>query len=172
MMMKALKGLVPRPIRRKIRNHLYEWQKARLFGDLAPLVPPVGMMYDGPPSLEEFKNNGEEFIRIYRNVCGLRPDEKMLDVGSGIGRKTLRLTQYFDDRAIYEGIDIAKSGVDWCREKITPRFPNFRFQQIDVYNKHYNTAGKYHASEYRFPFAGRILHLRYARLGLHAHAAG
>jgi SAM-dependent methyltransferase len=77
----------------------------------------------------------------------------MLDVGSGIGRKTLPLTQYFDSRAVYEGIDVAGAGVDWCRDRITRRFSNFRFQRINVYNKLYNPLGKYQPSEYQFPFA-------------------
>jgi len=109
-------------------------------------------MFDGPRTLEEFKANGEEFLKIYRDVAHLRPDERMLDVGSGIGRKTLPLTQYLSERAVYEGIDITKAGVDWCREKITARFPNFRFQHIDVYNKYYNPSGTCPPSEYRFPF--------------------
>lgn len=116
------------------------------------MVPAVEDMFDGPGSLEEFKSNGDEFLNIYKEICRLQPDEKMLDVGSGIGRKTLPLTQYFNDGAVYEGIDIAKAGVDWCRDKITSRFPNFHFQQIDVYNKYYNPLGRYQASEYRFPF--------------------
>ena len=110
-------------------------------------------MFDGPRSLEEFKSNGEEFLSIYREKCDLRPDEKMLDVGCGIGRKTLPLTQYLNEGAVYEGIDITKAGIDWCREKITSRFPNFHLQQVDVYNKHYNPNGKWPASKYRFPFA-------------------
>jgi SAM-dependent methyltransferase len=64
----------------------------------------------------------------------------------------LPLTQYFDERAVYEGLDITKQGIDWCREKITPRFPNFHFQQIDVYNKLYNPQGTYKAADYKFPF--------------------
>jgi SAM-dependent methyltransferase len=110
-------------------------------------------MFDGPQTMREFKTNGEEFLKIYKEICGLRPDEKMLDVGCGIGRKTLPLTQYFNERAVYEGIDITKAGIDWCRNKITPRFPNFHFQQIDVYNKYYNPGGTYQPSEYKFPFA-------------------
>jgi len=54
---------------------------------------------------------------------------------------------------VYEGIDITQSGIDWCREKITPQFPNFHFQQIDVYNNQYNPRGKHQASEYKFPYA-------------------
>jgi ubiquinone/menaquinone biosynthesis C-methylase UbiE len=110
-------------------------------------------MFDGPQSLEEFKANGEEFLKIYKEVCGLQPDERMLDIGSGIGRKTLPLIQYFNERAVYQGVDITKAGVDWCRDKITPRFPNFRFEQIDVYNIINNSRGKYQPSDYKFPFA-------------------
>src|SRR5262249_15616564 len=139
--------------RLRFRSYLNDRYKARLFGDLATFVPPVEMMFDGPASLEEFKSNGEEFLKIYRDVCGLTREEKMLDVGCGIGRKTLQLTRYFNGQAVYEGIDITRAGIDWCREKITPRFPNFRFQQIDVYNRYYNAAGKYRASQFRFPFA-------------------
>jgi ubiquinone/menaquinone biosynthesis C-methylase UbiE len=152
-MLNVVKRLIPFPVKRKISNYHANRYKARLFGALAPLVPAVEDMFDGPQSLEEFKANGEEFVKIYKEICGLQPDEKMLDVGSGIGRKTLPLTRYLNDRAVYEGIDITKAGIDWCREKITLRFPNFHFQQIDVYNKLYNPLGKYQPSEYKFPFA-------------------
>jgi SAM-dependent methyltransferase len=148
-----VKRLIPRPLKRKIRDYQANRLKEHLFGALAPLVPSVEHMFDGPQSLEEFKANGEEFLKIYKETCDLQPDEKMLDVGCGIGRKTLPLTQYLDERAVYEGIEITKIGVAWCREKITPLFPNFHFQQIDVYNKHYNPRGKYRPSEYEFPFA-------------------
>jgi SAM-dependent methyltransferase len=151
-MIGVVKKLIPRLVKQKIAAYQAKRDKDRLFGALAPLVPAVDEMFDGPQSLEEFKANGDEFLGIYKEIANLRPDERMLDVGSGIGRKTLPLTQYLSDRATYEGIDITKAGVDWCRERITPRFPNFRFQQIDVYNKHYNPTGQCRPSEYRFPF--------------------
>lgn len=150
--MSLMKKFVPLPLKRKFKEIQEDRLRSRLFGSLAPLVPPVACMYDGPPGLAEFKANGEEFLKIYRENCGLRTDERMLDIGCGTGRKTLPLTQYFDDRAVYEGLDITKQGIDWCREKITPRFPNFHFQQIDVYNKLYNPEGTHKAVEYKFPF--------------------
>jgi ubiquinone/menaquinone biosynthesis C-methylase UbiE len=151
--LKALKRLIPVRWKRRIRRYQQEREKVRLCGGLAPMVPPVEDMFDGPGSLAVFKANGEEFLNIYKEICRLQPDEKMLDVGSGIGRKTLPLTQYLNGQAVYEGIDIAKAGVDWCRDRITSRYPNFRFQQIDVYNKCYNPLGRHQASAYQFPFA-------------------
>jgi SAM-dependent methyltransferase len=75
-----------------------------------------------------------------------------LDVGSGIGRMALPLTRYLSERGTYDGIEIVPSGVKWCRKAITPRHPNFRFHEIDVYNLEYNPKGRLKADEYRFPF--------------------
>jgi SAM-dependent methyltransferase len=44
------------------------------------------------------------------------------------------------------------AGIDWCRQTITPRFPNFRFQLADIYNAHYHPAGTLTAAEYHFPY--------------------
>lgn len=150
--MRILAKFVPRPLKRAVRRRLDARLKARLFGALAPMVPDVEDMYDGPAGLEEFKANGEEFLRIYVDVCGLHRDERMLDVGSGIGRKTIPLTRYLSERATYVGIDVNRRGVEWCRERISARHPNFTFQQIDVYNELYNPGGTTQPAAYRFPF--------------------
>ena len=60
-------------IKNCVRSLLEARQRARLFGDLAPMVPPVWMMLDGPRNLEVFKENGEEFLKIYRDLGGLAP---------------------------------------------------------------------------------------------------
>jgi SAM-dependent methyltransferase len=123
------------------------------FGRHADLVPPIELMHDGPQSYKDFKQNGDEFFRHYVKLCGLKPDERVLDVGSGIGRKTLPLVKYLKAGGTYDGLELVKSGVDWCTRKYTSRYPNFRFHLIDVYNELYNPQGKYQAAEYRFPFA-------------------
>src|SRR5258706_11624631 len=66
----------------------YRYLTYRKFGRYAPLIPPIALMHDGPADYLEFKRDAEEFFRHYTNLCGLRPNEKMLDVGSGIRRKT------------------------------------------------------------------------------------
>lgn len=156
MTLTAVKKLVPHslrdPLGRALKNAQDHYWLAS-FGRHAGLVPPVELMHDGPPSYKDFRENGAEFFRYYLELCGLRPDEKILDVGSGIGRKTWPLVSYLSERGSYDGLELVKSGVEWCTEKYTTKYPNFRFQQIDVYNAHYNPEGRYQASEYRFPFA-------------------
>lgn len=150
-----IKRIVPRAMSeqlgRALRRTQDQYWLAR-FGRQSSLVPPVQLMHDGPQSYKDFKQNGAEFLSHYVKLCGLQPDEHMLDVGSGIGRKTLPLVNYLSERGSYDGLELVKSGVDWCTEKYTSRYPNFRFQLIDVYNKLYNPEGKNRADEYRFPF--------------------
>lgn len=114
--------------------------------------PPTHMMFDGPQDEAIFKANGEEFLRIYCDLCGLMPTESILDVGSGIGRKTIPLTYYLDPTGSYDGIDVTESGVKWCQENITSVCPNFRFQHIDVHAPGYFPEGTCKPENYRFPF--------------------
>lgn len=51
-----------------VKGYLQKRKTARLLGTLAPLVPGVEQMFDGPESLEAFQANGEEFFTIYTNV--------------------------------------------------------------------------------------------------------
>jgi ubiquinone/menaquinone biosynthesis C-methylase UbiE len=123
-----------------------------LLGRRDPLIPPTRLMFDGPRNISTFKKNGKEFLRYYIKLCNLKPNEKILDIGCGIGRKTVFLTKYLDENGRYEGFDIVKVGIEWCRKRISSKYPNFHFQLVDVFNNHYNPKGKYRASEYRFPF--------------------
>jgi SAM-dependent methyltransferase len=52
----------------------------------------------------------------------------------------------------YEGIDIVPRGIDWCRNHISTRYPNFHFQLADVENRAYNPNGRFRPTEYPFPF--------------------
>jgi SAM-dependent methyltransferase len=114
--------------------------------------PTVEAMFDGPQSVEAFMSDGAEFLGVCVDVCGLARNARVLDVGSGIGRKTIPLTTYLGPEARYEGLDPVQAGVDWCTENITAKYPNFRFQHVDVRTPGYNPAGSIKPSEFRFPF--------------------
>jgi SAM-dependent methyltransferase len=100
----------------------------------------------------DFKGIGGKFLHFFTELAGLEPNERVLDVGCGIGRMAIPLTQFLDKNGGYEGFDIVARSIDWCRDEITSRYPNFRFQLADVFNKVYNPHGRYKASEYVFPY--------------------
>ncbi len=99
-----------------------------------------------------FELVGQEFLGHFKNLADLKPDEQVLEVGCGIGRMAVALTGYLNAVGHYCGFDISRSGINWCRKNITPRFPNFEFERADIYNKMYNPNGRYQAHEYRFPY--------------------
>ncbi|MCB0116435.1 MAG: class I SAM-dependent methyltransferase [Caldilineaceae bacterium] len=117
-----------------------------------PLTPPRRLMFDGPRDPAIFKASGAEFLHYYVDLCGLRPDAHILDVGCGIGRKTIPLLGFLNGDGRYEGMDVNRVGIDWCTQHIARRHSNFNFQQIDVFNQRYNPSGSQQPHTYRFPF--------------------
>ena len=113
------------------------------------MTPPPERIFVGDG---DFKLTGDTFRNYFIELGGLKPDSTVLDVGCGIGRMAIPLTQYLSSKGEYWGFDVVKDGIDWCTEKITSRFPNFHFQLSDIHNQLYNPNGKYDAETYKFPY--------------------
>jgi SAM-dependent methyltransferase len=120
-----------------------------VFGRREQLIPPDWLDTGG--RRERFRETGDEFFRYFVELCNLKPDERVLDVGCGTGRMARPLTRYLAGGS-YDGLEIVAPSVSWCR-KAYRRYPNFRFHHADLFNKEYNPAGAIRTSEYRFPFA-------------------
>ena len=150
-----LKKYIPQSVKTVLKDNLWVWVKDtmdRVTGKRDENTPPTRLMFDGPIGVEEFKTNGREFKKIFLSLIKPSRSARILDIGSGVGRKTLPLTKYINKQGSYDGVEIVKKGVDWCREHITKRFPNFRFVHIDVYNGFYNPKGKIKPKGLTFPF--------------------
>lgn len=135
-------------VKRKIRYFLMEtidWVQGRK-NDLAPSRELISFVGGG------FKEVGEEFLKHFIELAALKPHEKVLDVGCGVGRMAVPLTTYLNESGHYEGFDIFTDGINWCSKNISTKYPNFHFQLADIYNKQYNPQGNLKASEYKFPF--------------------
>lgn len=113
------------------------------------LTPPESMIFVGNG---DFREIGNEFKRYFIELSNLRPNQRVLDVGCGIGRMAVPLTRYLSQEGEYNGFDIVKSGIDWCQTHISSRFSNFHFHHVDILNKAYNPSGKLRAKDFVFPF--------------------
>jgi SAM-dependent methyltransferase len=150
----GIRGNISRRLPVSLKRHLRFLMQLSLDGiDLLlnrrkDLVPPRHMNFVGD---SDYESTGKEFLDYFVKLGGLRPGDRVLEVGCGIGRMARPLTQYLQGGS-YEGIDIVQKGVDWCQRNISSRFSNFHFQLADVHNPAYNPNGRFQPTEYRFPF--------------------
>lgn len=121
-----------------------------LCGVKSEIEPPrtLSMHYGGG----NFHDIAFDFFRILLDHANLTRESHILDVGCGAGRIATPLQYYLKDTARYDGFDIMPMGIEHCRTKVTPVFPNFNFRQIDVFNSYYNPEGAVWPEEYTFPF--------------------
>ncbi|MBK8053320.1 MAG: class I SAM-dependent methyltransferase [Saprospiraceae bacterium] len=140
------------PDLRYLVRRIYYWP-LDLFSSFKPqkncIQPPKGLIYTGSG---DFEKTGQQFKEIFIRHCGLLPDHHVLDVGSGIGRIAIPLTGYISNAGRYEGFDIVRTGVDWCKKNITSTYPNFRFTHIDLKNDLYNLSTDQKAQNFIFPY--------------------
>lgn len=149
-MRERLKKLIPPPLRRGLRVlQAVPRYLARRVRPGGAMIPPPWKNFVGAG---DFTGIGREFLRHFVDIGGLRPEDRVLDVGCGIGRMAIPLTGFLRPPGEYHGFDIVPGGIEWCRARITTRHPHFHFHHLDVRNRHYNPSGTMTAEAVRFPF--------------------
>jgi SAM-dependent methyltransferase len=139
---------------RRRGRHLLDWASAALVdarlwirGKRDRELPPMRLRFVG---VGDFRAVGEELKDLLIRF-GLKPTDRVLDIGSGVGRVAIPLTHYLDAGGRYDGFDIVRRGITWCRRHITRHHPNFRFHHVRVRSSEYRERGT-SASGFRFPF--------------------
>jgi ubiquinone/menaquinone biosynthesis C-methylase UbiE len=143
--MGTLGRLLPYSVKTYLKTLHADWTRDEL-------TPPNRLIKIVGSTILDFKQIGENWVQAFVREAKLQPTERVLDLGSGCGRSAVALTKLLTPPGSYEGLEIVRESVDWCQAHITPKFPNFKFTHADVFNRHYNTGGKFKASEYRLPF--------------------
>jgi SAM-dependent methyltransferase len=112
------------------------------------LTPPRALHFVGGG---DFHHIGESFLGHFIKVCGLQPNERVLDIGCGTGRMAIPLLNFLDASGSYVGFDISEKAIRWCREHISARNERFSFYFSDIHNSEYNPKGRLRSTDYRFP---------------------
>ncbi len=121
----------------------------RLLGKHDPSLPPRWLRFVGGG---DFATVGARFVRHFRELADLRPDEDVLEVGCGVGRIARALAGYLAAHGSYHGFDVVADAIRWCRRTIAAAHPNFHFDHADLYNGGYNPTGRQRAADYTFPY--------------------
>jgi ubiquinone/menaquinone biosynthesis C-methylase UbiE len=119
-------------------------------------VPPRGYIFTGSPaSANNYLEQGIKQLNLLKKHTFLNPSDYVLDVGCGIGRTAIALTNYLDETGRYEGFDAVGKGVEWCNRKIKRDFTNFNFTFVPIYNDLYNNS-EIKANTYVFPYSDNL----------------
>lgn len=121
------------------------------------LIPPVRLMHDGPRGRDMFKQGLRNCVKQYESLLELprNANVDILDIGCGIGRKTIPLMEHLGPDSVYIGIDPVRSGIEWLNRNVASRDPRFRFIHADIYSKFYNPRGSIRPEDYRLPVPSR-----------------
>lgn len=96
-----------------------------------------------------FEPIGQMYFDYFRDLCAVKPSDKILDLGCGCGRMAVPFIGFLTNGE-YHGIDVEYPLIQWCKENITQ--PQFHFYLENIYNNRYNPHGVFKASEYKLPF--------------------
>jgi SAM-dependent methyltransferase len=119
-------------------------------GSLSPPAPPDHLL--AGVGWGDFWENGFHLVDLIGRFAALRPDDRVLDVGCGLGRVAWPLSRKLGETATYDGIDTVREYYEWCTGGLGLDPKRFRFHLSDIYNTFYNPAGAIRAADYRFPF--------------------
>jgi SAM-dependent methyltransferase len=123
--------------------------------------------YDIPVELMRLTGGGPDtfdaicdgHIGNLARYVGLEPHFTVLELGCGIGRDAIPLSQILDPTrgGRYIGIDISRPSIEWCVSNIQLRNPHFIFFHMDVADQLHNASGKVPATETYLPVPDRFV---------------
>jgi SAM-dependent methyltransferase len=87
----------------------------------------------------------------YAKYAPIDRDASVLEVGCGVGRDAIQLTEHLSSQGAYVGIDIIRPSIEWCQANITPRYPNFTFRYLDIKSQIHNSGGSLRVVDVKLP---------------------
>ena len=122
--------------------------KDRVSGRADRLVPPRRL---GFAEHSDFVSSGDELLTHCVELGGLQPSHAVLEVGCGSGRVARPLTGYLGSAGSYDGLDVDRAAIGWCRRRYA-RHRRFRFRVADVFDRRRNPGGTHVAADYPLPY--------------------
>jgi SAM-dependent methyltransferase len=125
--------------------------------------PPRRIRRGISPLWFDYTRTGRDQLEFFTELAGLRPTDRVLDIGCGVGRIARPLTGYLSGGGSYDGFDILPYMIEWDRQNISATYPNFRFHLAEIASSTNNQRdASLDAAEYRFAFGDDTFDFAYA----------
>ncbi|RYG85835.1 MAG: class I SAM-dependent methyltransferase, partial [Alphaproteobacteria bacterium] len=116
--------------------------------------------YDIPVDLAHMTGGGPDTFPIIadmhqaglRKWIDLKPTDRVLEVGCGIGRDAIPLTTFLTSGS-YVGVDIIAPSITWLKDNVATKHSNFDFVQLDISDDLHNPDGVMKTAEVQLPAA-------------------
>jgi SAM-dependent methyltransferase len=111
---------------------------------------PIDLMWKTGLGPDNFASISATHSAQVQKWTPILPHHRVVEIGCGIGRDAIPLTALLT-RGLYLGIDVLPDSIEWCQQAISPAFPNFSFQHMDVCSSLYNPAGTIEPTQVHIP---------------------
>lgn len=134
---------------------------------LPALVPPrqinpnIGFTPRRGDYAREFITSGDRVAAMLKSYGDLKPDQQVLDIGSGIGRIARALTAYLSKDGQYRGFDVDPRAVAWCQRSYSG-FSNFLFAYAPVGYINVKGRGSIRGEDLVFPYLDATFDLTFS----------
>jgi SAM-dependent methyltransferase len=159
-LLRKLAGFAPPGARRAVAGALVDLKSlpARL-SDPARRNEPWNFVHNVGNG--DFQAIGVMLLANLKDHAGLRPVDRVLDIGCGNGRVAAQLAPMLSGAGGYIGFDISRTGIAGCRRLFAGQ-PHMAFHHLDVWNGEYNAKGKVAEIDTVFPVADASIDLAFA----------
>jgi SAM-dependent methyltransferase len=134
---------------------------------LPALVPPrqinpnIGFTPRRGDYAREFTGSGDRVVAMLKSHGELKPEDHVLDIGSGIGRIARGLTTYLSADGEYRGFDVDPRAVAWC-QRAYRGFSNFSFAYVPVGYVNVKARGSIRGEDLVFPYPDATFDLAFS----------
>lgn len=105
------------------------------------------------------KSGEEEALRLIGSL-GFTKESYLLEIGCGPGRLPIGILKVLGETN-YQGVDVDKRAIDWCKKHISASHPAFKFDHINARNERYNPQGIEMNDSFSLPYGRNSFDIAY-----------
>lgn len=112
---------------------------------------PMDLVYLTGGGPDDWKQISDYHIEMYRKYTPINPEDSIVEIGCGVGRDAISLSNILSPNGKYLGTDIIKPSIDWAKNNITKKHKNIKFVYHDIESQIHNSNGTIKTTDVKLP---------------------